>query len=107
MLSKEIEEKTQELRQIKGEDLQGMDVDELQNLEKLLEDEKFLEEISALKRKEAQLIEDNQRLKQMENLFSVQTQALEQGQSSESITNACNSSDPQDNDSSDTSLKLG
>ena len=47
-------------------------------------------------------------LPQMENLFSVQTHVLEQGQSSESITNICSLSDPpQDNDSSETSLKLG
>ena len=46
-------------------------------------------------------------LPQMENLFSSQTHVLEQGQLSESITNICNSSDPQDNDISDISLKLG
>ena len=47
-------------------------------------------------------------LPQMENLFSVQTHVLEQGQSSESITNICSLSDPpQDNDRSETSLKLG
>lgn len=88
---------------------------------------------------EAQLMEENQRLKQvislfvvsffcfflfmydisllikkknvssqMENLFSVQTHVLEQGQSSESVTNICSLSDPpQDNDSSKTSLRLG
>ena len=44
----------------------------------------------------------------MENMFSAQTHVLEQCQSSESINNICNSSDPpQDNDSLDTSLKLG
>ena len=47
-------------------------------------------------------------LPQMENMFSTQTHVLEQGQSSESISNIYNSSDPpQDNDSSNTSLKLG
>ena len=47
-------------------------------------------------------------LPQMENMLSTQTHVLEQGQSSESISNICNSSDPpQDNDNSDTSLKLG
>ena len=46
-------------------------------------------------------------LPQMENLFSTQTNALEQGQSPESITNICSSSDPQDNDNSVISLKLG
>ena len=46
-------------------------------------------------------------LPQMENQFSTQTHVLEQGQSSESITNICSSSDPQNNDSLDISLKLG
>ncbi|KAF3976435.1 hypothetical protein CMV_000368 [Castanea mollissima] len=117
MLSKEIEDKTHELRRIKGEELHGMDMEELHKLEKVLEaglsrvtetkSERFLEEITALQHKGAQLTEENQRLKQMENLFSAQTHVLEQGQSSESITNICSSSDPQDNDSSDISLKLG
>ncbi|XP_030943270.1 MADS-box protein JOINTLESS-like isoform X1 [Quercus lobata] len=117
MLSKEIEDKTHELRKMKGEELHGMDIEELQKLEKVLEvglsrvtetkDERFLEEITALQQKGAQLMEENQRLKQMENLFSTQTHVLEQGQSSESITNICSSFDPQDNESSDISLKLG
>ncbi|XP_075673700.1 MADS-box protein SVP-like isoform X2 [Castanea sativa] len=117
MLSKEIEDKTHELRRIKGEELHGMDIEELHKLEKVLEvglsrvtetkGERFLEEITALQQKGAQLMEENQRLKQMENLFSTQTHVLEQGQSSESTTNICSSSDPQDNDSSDISLKLG
>ncbi|KAK4563796.1 hypothetical protein RGQ29_006065 [Quercus rubra] len=104
MLSKEIEEKTHELRKIRGEELPGMDIEELQKLEKELEvglsrvietkGEGFLEEITTLQQK-------------MENLFSTQTHVLEQGQSSESITNICSSSDPQDSDSSDISLKLG
>jgi len=46
-------------------------------------------------------------LPQMENMLSTQTHVLEQGQSSESITNICSSSDPQNNDSLDISLKLG
>nr|XP_023887393.1 MADS-box protein JOINTLESS-like [Quercus suber] len=101
MLSKEIEEKTHELRKISGEELPGMDIEELQKLEKELEvglsrvigtkGERFLEEITALQRKGAQMMEANQRLKQ----------------SSELITNIYSSSDPQDNDSSDISLKLG
>uniref|UniRef100_A0A7N2RDD0 MADS-box domain-containing protein n=1 Tax=Quercus lobata TaxID=97700 RepID=A0A7N2RDD0_QUELO len=107
MLSKEIEEKTHELRKIRGEELPGMDIEELQKLEEELEGERFQEEITALQQKGAQLMEENQRLKQMENLFSTQTHVLEQGQSSESITNLCSLSDPQDNGSSDISLKLG
>uniref|UniRef100_A0A7N2MXD0 MADS-box domain-containing protein n=1 Tax=Quercus lobata TaxID=97700 RepID=A0A7N2MXD0_QUELO len=135
-LSKEIEEKTHELRKIRGEELPGMDIEELQKLQKVLEGEGFLEEITTLQQKisalelnfiwfqcitisyfsdeplhndimGAQLMEENQRLKHMENLLSTQTQVLEQGQSSKSITNIYSSSDPQDNDSSDISLKLG
>nr|XP_023887238.1 MADS-box protein JOINTLESS-like [Quercus suber] len=88
-------------RKIRGEELPGMDIKELQKLEKELEvglsrvigtkGERFLEEITALQQKGAQLMEENQRLKQ----------------SSELITNICSSSDPQDNYGSDISLKLG
>ncbi|XP_030943272.1 MADS-box protein SVP-like isoform X1 [Quercus lobata] len=75
MLSKEIEEKTHELRKIRGEELPGMDIEELQKLEKELEvglsrvietkGERFLEEITALQQKGAQLMEENQRLIQV------------------------------------------
>ena len=46
-------------------------------------------------------------LQQMEYLFSTQKHVLKQGQSFELINNICSSSDPQDNDSLDISLKLG
>ncbi|XVE49480.1 hypothetical protein DITRI_Ditri01bG0085700 [Diplodiscus trichospermus] len=78
MLSKEIVEKTQELRQLRGEELQGLDWEELKHLEKLLQgglsrlmetkDDLFLKEIGTLKRQGAELMEENQQLKQqMEN----------------------------------------
>ncbi|KAK8259449.1 hypothetical protein V6Z11_D13G056600 [Gossypium hirsutum] len=61
MLGTEIAEKTKELRQLRGEELQGLDLEELKHLEKLLEgglnrvtqtkDELFFKEISILKRK--------------------------------------------------------
>ncbi|XP_050260232.1 MADS-box protein JOINTLESS-like isoform X18 [Quercus robur] len=89
---------------------QNLHPDNLGKMDQLsleLQGERFLEEITALQQKGAQLMEENQRLKQMENLFSTQTYVLEQGQSSESITNICSSSDPQNNDDSDISLKLG
>ncbi|XP_059445986.1 beta carbonic anhydrase 5, chloroplastic-like [Corylus avellana] len=117
-LSNEIMEKTRELRQMKGEELQGLNMEELKKPEELLEeglsrvlkakDERFLEEMSALERKVSQLMEDNQQLKQMDKQFNIKTHAIEQGQSSESITNICSSADPlQDQDNNDTSLKLG
>ncbi|XP_059445688.1 MADS-box protein JOINTLESS-like isoform X5 [Corylus avellana] len=117
-LSNEIMDKTRELRQMMGEELQGLNMEELKKLEELEEglsrvlkakDERFLEEMSALERKVSQLMQDNQQLKQqMEKQFNIKTHAIEQGQSSESITNICSSADPlQDQDNNDTSLKLG
>ncbi|XP_062177356.1 MADS-box protein JOINTLESS-like isoform X2 [Alnus glutinosa] len=119
LLSNEIVEKTHGLRQMMGEELQLLNIEELQKLEELLDaglrrvlkakDDRFLEEISALKRKGAQLVEDNQRLKQqMENQLMIKTHVTEQGQSSVPITNICSSADPpQHQDNDDTSLKLG
>ncbi|KAK9286831.1 hypothetical protein L1049_015236 [Liquidambar formosana] len=118
-LSKEVTDKTRELRQMRGEELQGLNVEELKKLEELLEaglsrvvetkGERIMKDISALQKKKAQLLEENERLrKQMENMPEVETHIIEGGQSSESITNICSSTDPpQDCDSSDTSLKLG
>ncbi|KOM53944.1 hypothetical protein LR48_Vigan09g260300 [Vigna angularis] len=106
MLHKEIEDKTHELCQLNGQDLQGLTIQELQKLEELLQkrwitiskikEEKMTQEINSLKTKEAELTEENQKLKQK----------LVREQCYESITSS--SSDfPPDNGSSDTSLKLG
>ncbi|KAK7412168.1 hypothetical protein VNO78_03617 [Psophocarpus tetragonolobus] len=74
MLRKEIEDKTEELSQLNGKDLGGLTIQELQKLEELLQgrwttiskikDEKIIEEINRLKTKEAELTEENQKLKQ-------------------------------------------
>ncbi|KAB1206675.1 MADS-box protein AGL24 [Morella rubra] len=90
VLRKEILEKTRELRRVKGEELDGLNTKELQELEQKLDlslcrvakkkDEMFLNEITALKRK-------------MQDLSDVKTQVLEQGQSTY--------------ESPDTALKLG
>ncbi|KAB2597519.1 MADS-box protein JOINTLESS-like [Pyrus ussuriensis x Pyrus communis] len=127
MLSKEIAAKSHQLRQMRGEEIQGLNLEELQQLEKSLEtglgrviekkSEKIMKEIGDLQRNGMQLMEENERLRQevaeksdgrrlvqvdSENMFT------EEGQSSESVTNPCNSNNgPQDYDSSDTSLKLG
>ncbi|KAL5777368.1 hypothetical protein ACOSP7_010294 [Xanthoceras sorbifolium] len=127
-LSKEVADKSHQLRQMRGEDLQGLNIEELQQLEKMLESglsrviekmgERISNEISALERKGAQLLEDNKQLKQrMEMLFKGKrvvfmdsdTGMHEEGLSSESATNVCScSSGPSlEDDSSDTSLKLG
>ncbi|KAJ6420245.1 hypothetical protein OIU84_030205 [Salix udensis] len=126
-LSKEVAEKSNELRQMRGEDLQGLNIDDLLQLEKSLEaglscviekkGEKIMNEITDLQRKGTQLMEENERLKQQVVEISngrkhVTTDSenvgYEEGQSSESVTNVCNSNGPlNDYESSDTSLKLG
>ncbi|KAL1566809.1 MADS-box protein SVP-like [Salvia divinorum] len=123
-LSQEIAERSNQLRQMRGEELQGLSIAELQHLEKSLEvglsrviekkGEKIMKEITLLQDKGKQLMEENQRLRQQVANISSNTVAAEsenivydEGQSSESI-NASNSlGPPQDYDSSDTSLKLG
>ncbi|KAH8484128.1 hypothetical protein H0E87_028526 [Populus deltoides] len=121
MLNKEIAEKTRELRRTRGEDLQGLNMEELEKLEKLIEGslcrvmetkgEKILKEVDALKSKEHQLIEENQRLKQrLMSLSKGQGHLLEQGQSSDSmVTNiSSNSANPrQDYDNYSSFLTLG
>ncbi|KAL1536763.1 MADS-box protein SVP-like [Salvia divinorum] len=129
-LNKEVAERTHQLRRMRGEDLHGLTIQELQQLEKSLEvglsrvigkkGEKIMNEISQLQEKGMQLLEENKRLQlQVRDLTNngarrvaitaeSDTIMYEEGQSSESITNAGNSTGPpQDYDSSDTSLKLG
>ncbi|XP_012067997.1 MADS-box protein AGL24 [Jatropha curcas] len=125
-LSKEVAEKTHQLRQMRGEDLRGLNVEELQQLEKMLESgltrvletkgERIMNEISALEKKGEQLLEENKQLKQkMMNLckgkrvVESDIRLQEEGLSSESVTNVCSctSGPPLEDDSSDTSLKLG
>ncbi|KAI8024685.1 MADS-box protein SVP [Camellia lanceoleosa] len=119
MLSKEVEERTLELRQLRGEELHELGFEELKKLEKSLEgglsrvlktkDDRVEKEIATLRRKEARLMEENAWLKQQVQMQIVNMgQPQEQGQSSESITNNGSTvAPPQDYDSSDTSLKLG
>lgn len=125
-LSKEVSEKSHQLRQMRGEELRGMNIEELQKLEKSLEtglsrvletkSDKIMKEINTLHTKGMLLMEENERLRQqmadasreqrdftgeMENIV------FEEGQSSESITFVSNSRGPTPDDSSDTSLRLG
>ncbi|KAM7260218.1 hypothetical protein ACFE04_015959 [Oxalis oulophora] len=128
-LSKEVADKTHELRQLRGEELQGLNIEDLQRLEKILETgltrvmetkgERIVNEISALERKGALLLEENKKLKdKMVNFGKVRRGMVlesdvaiqEEGVSSvESFTNgcSCSSGPPLEDDSSDTSLKLG
>lgn len=127
-LSEEIAQKSQQLRHFRGEELQGLSIEDLQQLEKSLEvglkhimdkkGEMIMNEINLLERKGSELMEENERLKQqvLEASKGIQQAAdsenviYEEGQSSESVTNGCSgSSGPSlDNgESSDTFLKLG
>ena len=127
-LSKEVADKSQELRKLKGEDLQGVDLEELLKLERLIEDslsrvidtkgKRIKHEIETLQKQGDILMEENQKLRRkMIALSQGRKPAIlldhsdtstihEQGPSSESITN--NGGPPlAEDDSSDTSLKLG
>ncbi|KAI5588964.1 hypothetical protein POPTR_005G155300v4 [Populus trichocarpa] len=127
-LRKEVSEKSHQLRRMRGEELQGLNIEELQQLEKVLEvglccvletkGERIMNEISTLERKGAQLLEENKHLKQKMTtickgkrpaLVDLDTAVQEERMSSESTSNVCCSSSgpPVEDDSSDTSLKLG
>ncbi|KAK9112846.1 hypothetical protein Scep_020365 [Stephania cephalantha] len=127
-LKRDIAEKSHKLRQMRGEELQGLNIEELQQLEKSLEaglsrvletkGERIMKEISGLQAKGMQLMEENERLRrQMVGMqkgqvyVSVDQSEIvvhEEGQSSDSVTNICGSSGnpPPDDNSSDTSLRL-
>lgn len=126
-LSREVAERSHQLRQLRGEDLQGLNIEELQQLERSLETglgrviekkaEKIMNEITDLQRKGMLLMEENERLKRhVAGMINEQGHGgaesdnfvMDEGQSSESVTYVCNSTGPpQDYESSDTSLKLG
>lgn len=133
-MGKEVLDRNRELSQLRGEDLNGLTLEELQRLENLLEgglnrvlqtkDERIANEIANLQQKGFQLMEENKLLKQqMMTLISkgkrhrgtaaeLENSVInpeDQGQSSESVaTNvySCNSGPPPEDDCSDTSLKL-
>uniref|UniRef100_A0A0D9WNA2 K-box domain-containing protein n=1 Tax=Leersia perrieri TaxID=77586 RepID=A0A0D9WNA2_9ORYZ len=127
-LNEQLAEASLQLRQMRGEELEGLSVEELQQMEKNLEaglqrvlctkDRQFMQEISELQQKGIQLAEENMRLRnQMPQVPSAGMLAVadtenvltEEGQSSESVMTALNSGSSQDNDDSsdNISLKLG
>ncbi|KAF8377378.1 hypothetical protein HHK36_030755 [Tetracentron sinense] len=113
-------------RNMKGEELHGLDIEELQKLEKSLgaglsrlaetKGERIVEEITSLQRKGAQLVEENEQMRQQMVEMSKrqkhvvadsENMVYEEGQSSNSVTNVCHFVSPsRDDDSSDTSLRL-
>jgi hypothetical protein len=125
-LREELVEASLKLRQMRGEELHRLNVQQLQELEKSLESglssvlktksQKIIDEIRGLERKRMQLIEENSRLKeQVSRMARLEMQlgadsevVYEEGMSSESVTNTSYPRAPEDNDdSSDTSLRLG
>uniref|UniRef100_A0A803MEI9 MADS-box domain-containing protein n=1 Tax=Chenopodium quinoa TaxID=63459 RepID=A0A803MEI9_CHEQI len=99
-LNSEVADKNQELRKLRGEDLQGVDLEELLQLERILEG-------SLSRVLETKMIELSQERKPALLLDQSDTSTIhEEGQySSESITNG--GPPLTEDDSSDTSLKLG
>ncbi|KAG8097131.1 hypothetical protein GUJ93_ZPchr0013g35158 [Zizania palustris] len=125
-LKEELAEASLSLRQLRGEELHRLNVEQLKELEKSLElgldsvmktkSRKILDKINELERKRMQLIEENSRLKEqvswmsrMEMQPGAESEVVhEEGQSSDSVTNALYPRASLDNeDSSDTSLRLG
>ncbi|CAJ2652197.1 unnamed protein product [Trifolium pratense] len=127
-LHKEVADKTQQLRGMKGEDFEGLNLDGLQQLEKKLEtglkrviqmkEKRVMNEIGTLQMKGVKLEEENKHLKQKMAMFfkgkspilgDLDNTMQENIVSSESMNNACscNSGPSLEHDSSDTSLKLG
>ncbi|KAM0950883.1 putative transcription factor MADS-MIKC family [Dioscorea sansibarensis] len=121
-LKEEYADKNRQLRQMRGEDLQGLTIEELLHLERTIDvglarvmerkGRRIMEQLSSLQQKEMQLLEENKRLKEkVEEMCMVEKQALidhdsvngfhEDGQCSpESVS--------QHHDlTTDTSLKLG
>ncbi|XP_038983283.1 MADS-box protein JOINTLESS-like isoform X3 [Phoenix dactylifera] len=126
-LSKQVADMSLQLRQMRGEVLEGLSIEELQQLEKALEaglsrvidrkGELIMEQINDLRQKGLKLMEENTRLREQvlkmsrvgKEMVNDKENALnEDGQSSESVTNVLKPEASQDyDDSSDTSLKLG
>ncbi|XP_066381063.1 MADS-box transcription factor 55-like isoform X1 [Miscanthus floridulus] len=126
-LNEQLAEATHGLRQMRGEDLEGLSVEELHQMERKLEaglhrvlstkDQLFTQQISELQQKGTQLEDENRRLKeQMPQVLTAGTMVVaagaeniltEDGQSSESVMTALHSGSSLDNDDgSDISLKL-
>lgn len=123
IMSNELTEKTTELRQMKGEDLKGLGLKELDKLESMIESglfnvvktkgQKMLKEIKTLKEKEAHLLEENADLKQRLGMMGLSIEKMGnhdqycQHPSWELTISNIRSKDPPQYNNSDTYLKLG
>ncbi|XP_010061527.2 MADS-box protein JOINTLESS [Eucalyptus grandis] len=110
MLHEEVYDRAHKLRQMKGEDLEGLNVEELDQLEKKLEaglslviknkEEKTWNEINKLQRKEAQLIKQNKQLKQeMKMILHQEKSVTVNSESVKDVYISRNSIPPLDGDS--------
>nr|AXE75656.1 MADS-box transcription factor [Lilium pumilum] len=125
-LREQVAEASHKLRRMRGEEIQDLTLEELQQLEKILETglgrvierkgAKIMEEINVLRQKGMQLMDENSRLRQQVEISREGKQVVtvsehiryDEGQSSESVTNITQIEEQQDyGESSDTSLKLG
>ncbi|XP_018461368.1 MADS-box protein AGL24-like isoform X2 [Raphanus sativus] len=120
-LSQEVEDKTKQLRKLRGEDLEGLNLEELQRLEKLLESglsrvsekkgEFLMSQISSLEKRGSELVDENKRLRErVVTMEMAKTMALKEAVETESATTNVSSYEsgaPLEDDFSDTSLKLG
>ncbi|KAL8554936.1 hypothetical protein ACS0TY_002936 [Phlomoides rotata] len=120
-ISKELVDMSLELKQLRGEELQGLGLSELMRLEKLVEsglsrvektkNDRLMNELSDLKTRELELIKEQALLKQQADMKSGSTRngIVEQaGNSPESMITTCHGLDHcSEEDNSDTSLKLG
>ncbi|KAG2605502.1 hypothetical protein PVAP13_4NG131700 [Panicum virgatum] len=126
-LNEQLTEASRGLRQMRGEELEGLSVEELHQMERKLEaglhrvlstkDQLFMQQISELQQKGAQLEDENRLLKkQVPHVITAGAAVVaadtenvltEDGQSSESVMTALHSGSSHDNDDgSDISLKL-
>ncbi|KAF3591064.1 hypothetical protein DY000_02027250 [Brassica cretica] len=120
-LSQEVEDKTKQLRKLRGEDLEGLNLEELQRLEKMLESglsrvsekkgEFLMSQISSLEKRGSELVDENRSLRErVVTMEMAKTMALKEAVETESATTNVSSYDsgaPLEDDFSDTSLKLG
>ncbi|XP_031379226.1 MADS-box protein SVP-like isoform X3 [Punica granatum] len=111
-LRKDLTDRARELRHLRGEDLHELNLDQLNQLEKSLEAGllrvsetkagRIMNEISALKKKGVQLLEENKQLKMM-----VQMQEAKRVPRNNHLSGDYDHSSAYSNNNFDTSLKLG
>nr|QXI69581.1 short vegetative phase [Dendrobium hybrid cultivar] len=133
-LNKQAAELTIQLRNLRGEDIENLDIEQLQKIESTLEsglsrvlekkEQKIVEQINDLQQKGMKLIEENARLRNQISKLHVDTTwesvarttdqdntenaVIEDGQSSECVSNISHLGGSQDlNESADPCLKLG